>query len=458
MNTRFEAGNFWPLGGLKWRHIPKCASRGDSIFATIVFILAFTGFRWGWHLAFIDRLFGSSLFQFFQNFQLDSDLLIANRINESSQFGLFSNGFSLGQNGSYTSQVGFGGWIITFPQAVLHLNFELSLSLAYTFVAVVNACIATLFLYEIRKQLSLGAAVVALIALLQPWPIAISHSVYWFIGMKVLPAVVLAMLLSRTRFRKYFSYSVLTILCTLTFMSGYEYATIVAALIFAVVVFHNIKNRNSTKELLADSIFSLTSLILAFCLALAAQVLQLFIRSGSIRSAIDAVQQIATKRTGATSASVESIYAQSLAASPSQVLETYLPMPLIGAPGSLPIFHYFTVTTLIICVGCVLVTVGISGLAINRKRTYLAFGMAWLVSLLGPIGWFLLARPHSYIHTHINFSLWFFPVIPLGLAILWIPIRDGLTNLLKDPGARLVVLFVGLTVVVFYIFSLLTKR
>lgn len=43
--------------------------------------------------------------------------------------------------------------------------------------------------------------------------------------------------------------------------------------------------------------------------------------------------------------------------------------------------------------------------------------IALSVSFLAPISWHLLAAPHSYIHTHMNYILWYLPFVPLSLAL-----------------------------------------
>ena len=43
--------------------------------------------------------------------------------------------------------------------------------------------------------------------------------------------------------------------------------------------------------------------------------------------------------------------------------------------------------------------------------------MTW-ISFLGPISWYILAAPHSYIHTHINYVLWSFPCLALVCTLV----------------------------------------
>ena len=126
---------------------------------------------------------------------------------------------------------------------------------------------------------------------------------------------------------------------------------------------------------------------------------------------------VASKRTGATGIAVDDVYRQSLAAEPGQVLDIYLGMPVIGAPYWLPIAHFFTVGALLFVCGIVVLLdyQGGAGTQPSPAPKSRAMGASWFVALLGPLGWFLLARPHSFIHTHINPAIWFLPTIPMGL-------------------------------------------
>jgi hypothetical protein len=80
------------------------------------------------------------------------------------------------------------------------------------------------------------------------------------------------------------------------------------------------------------------------------------------------------------------------------------------------------------------------------------------MSLLGPLGWFCLTRPHSFIHQFINFALWYIPTIPLGLTILWAPVRDGLAGLWKQPLQVALIAGAGAALALVYLYSLVTVR
>jgi len=44
-----------------------------------------------------------------------------------------------------------------------------------------------------------------------------------------------------------------------------------------------------------------------------------------------------------------------------------------------------------------------------------AISVTWF-SILAPLSWFVLAKGHSFIHTHLNHILWYIPFLLLGFA------------------------------------------
>lgn len=58
--------------------------------------------------------------------------------------------------------------------------------------------------------------------------------------------------------------------------------------------------------------------------------------------------------------------------------------------------------------------------------------LALLISFFAPVSWFVLASPHSYIHTHMNYVLWYIPFIPISLAFVVYAIQSNIKNNIKE--------------------------
>lgn len=427
--------------------------------ASGVFLLFFIAFRWGWHLLVLDRALSTTAFSdFYSGFQNDSDALVIGRLEQNRIDGVLSGGISLGLGGSYTSQVGAGGWALTLIPSLLGLPASTGIWLMYTIIAAMNAVLATAAVWTLRRTLSLGAAVLASAAILQPWSVAMARSIYWMIGLKLLPAVGLIILFRLQKQTRWRVLAISGVTSCLVFLSGYEFLTVVIACQLAVVSYYSVRSKWTLSQTIAYLGCVLAGVASAFAAALTLHFTQLLLRLDSAAAALQKIEDTISKRTGATGLDVDPVYAASLASSPSQVLDTYLNMPVFGAPFNLPLVRYFTVATLMAL--CLVIIV--YAFRTRRERPQQlreqGLGLAWIVAIVGPIGWFLLARPHSFIHTHINFALWFLPTVPLGLAILWRPLRDGVVGLGRLPVAVGWILAVTAALAIFYAYSLVSMR
>lgn len=52
------------------------------------------------------------------------------------------------------------------------------------------------------------------------------------------------------------------------------------------------------------------------------------------------------------------------------------------------------------------------------------YSFLYYVMLLAPMSWFVLAKSHSYVHTHMNFVLWYFGFIAIMIYMIIIMIKE----------------------------------
>jgi hypothetical protein len=84
----------------------------------------FVCFRWAPHLHLLDSIFDTRTFDWWNSFQKDSDSLLVERLISNSHQGLTSHLSALGPNGSYNSQFGLNGWLISILPSALCFNLE----------------------------------------------------------------------------------------------------------------------------------------------------------------------------------------------------------------------------------------------------------------------------------------------------------------------------------------------
>jgi hypothetical protein len=247
------------------------------------------------------------------------------------------------------------------------------------------------------------------------------------------------------------------ILFFLSFASGYEFATVVTALYFMPITFWLVLERFEFTTIVKWISKAILPIVVSFFAALGAHFLLLLIRLDSIGRSADALRLVVSKRTGFAGSSQETVFEGY--SSPLSVMHTYVIMPVFGDPLGIPIverfqiWHFILLTILAWAFQCVFSD------GRGKDREFFAMGSAWLVGLIGPIGWYLLARPHSVGHTHINFILWFILTIPVGLIILgsWKPMKKrNMKNLTPVISSISIFLFCAVVILLvsYFLFSL----
>jgi hypothetical protein len=405
----------------------------------------------------LKHLFGGNFHWFVERWQLDSDMSVRLRLNSSLNEGLFSHFLSLGEYGNYLSQVGLGGWLLTLPVYLLHrigilsysdyslpapemgISGSIGLFLLYSFVACLNASIIYLTAKWIGKCFSTTAMMLFLFAAISPWSLAIQSSLFWLVGLKLLPGFVIGYLFSREKFNLSRIFIALFMSTLLSYLSGYEFATLIFIGPISVVLYISITKGWDSKENFRYFATTILTSLLAFFTSLILHFLQLTLILGGLSSAKSQFMQVISKRTGITKENFGELYHQSLSSDPLGVLNTYLSMPIFGAPYRFTFLSNFTVLGFICFVFIIWLMIPNMNMPNELSAQYRALGAAWLISLLGPLGWFLLARPHSFGHTHIDFVLWFLPTIPIGAIFLAVPISLILNRIKFDRISRRII-------------------
>jgi len=104
--------------------IKKIESR---LLPTSIFMVIFSAFQWGWPILLLSRFFPheitGTLFDWFNNWQSDSDALVTARLEQNYTTGSFSYFGLLGSQGNYLSQFGFASNVLTLIP--FYLGFQL---------------------------------------------------------------------------------------------------------------------------------------------------------------------------------------------------------------------------------------------------------------------------------------------------------------------------------------------
>jgi hypothetical protein len=452
-------------------HILPASDRRLSILTFVVFAVAFHKYTHeGWRVllesfGFRHGIFGSS--DWLGNFRTASERAVIdwlsmnlvwednehvfNRLIQNQTQGILSAGISLNLEGSYQSQIGLGSWLLTLPATFLGLTGTSARFLTYSLVAVLNASIATTIVSRARRTLSIGATTVVVLLMLQPMILSFAASPFLVIGLRFLPSLWIIRQLSENRLGFRQQVPVHLLLVVLAFSSGYGWVSIVPAMSLAAVGYFAVRNSWSWRQSIRLAGFSLISTVGGLVFTLLIHLVQLGIRYQDLSEGWRRITYALTKRTGSGGGVVaDSLLLEALAASPRLVLDWYLSMPAILAPARVPVIGNLTVGILIgVCIFIVLHDLLVCSES-NTLRNRQALGIAWVVSLLGPMGWILLFRPTVYIHTHIDGAVWYFPTIPLGALLVW----QKFSGAVRRPTGRTTIYVCVLTAIALVIGAL----
>lgn len=349
-------------------------------------------------------------------FRLENEVL--NRLTQNKSFGIFSAGISLDLEGSYQSQIGFGGWLTTILPTILGLSGELARFAMYSVPAAVSAGVVVVVARALEAEFAIRNWMVFSFLLTQPWLIAFGTWPLVF-GLRLLPLLFFVKMLSRGE-RGWWPVCVAPALFMIPGLgSGYEFATVVVGMSLAAVTYFAVQEHWDLSSIVRMTVLSVFSFVLGLGMTLALHVLQLRLRHGSFSKGLEILTFQLSKRSGAGERSLgDPLLVESAGASLRLVIDWYLAVPVVFSPVRVPVIGELTVGMLLAI--CVVMTIYLirKGVTDSRSRQSLALGMSTIVSTVGPLGWIILFRPWVYIHTHWAGVIWVFPTLPLATIFL----------------------------------------
>jgi len=386
-------------------------------------------------LIFQKNIFNSASNEFFNDFQRDSESLVIGRI-VAEEMGIEKNGSQLGfigKNGEfkypdniydsyelfhnfndfknaiyapYHSQVGFQGWVYSKIQNLM--NFEKISKLQYFTSALLSAII--LWMYFIYKKIYGDMFSLIFISTLvtSPWIVAFARNLYWSPFLWFAPALFASLLyLSTNKIARLTLYFFIFLAFFAKCLSGYEYITTITLFTCSVFIIAPIfKNRDSNPDWKTAFIVFLLCII-GFTSAILVHAKN---KGGTVAEGIFQIyKEDVKRRTYGNSSDFPEAYKASLEASPVTVVKTYIvnwsTQLTLGIPGS-----FFKILILISMLGL------FCKMQINHrtfKRDFVAFSFM----LLSPLSWFILAKGHSHVHTHMNYVLWYLGFVPVLIYV-----------------------------------------
>lgn len=336
---------------------------------------------------------------------------------------LYSEKNKDGEFREYKSQFGLQVYLFSF----LAETFDRDVRFLHAFTAFLMSLIVGLFFIAVQREFSLIHAVFFTIPLIvSPWVVVFARNLYWIEATWFLPTVITLMYGKRaftsTRGALLMGFMLFAAFL-LKFLCGYEYLTTIGLSACVPLAYFARQYHHGFKGGFIQFIICGSSLMLAFVFAIFLHTQAL---SSDSSASLNTIKLIAEKRLSSSNPELLAKeyckdspnpeeceeqflldYGKSLTANRFHVAATYFKMreflPWIDSDmnNSGNIFLFFI---LIVCI-----------MALKRKDS---LSFALLISFLAPLSWFTLAKGHSYLHTNLNYVLWFLPYVPIGMLIL----------------------------------------
>jgi len=441
------------------------ASRATITFASASFLLLVAGFQQNFWRATESSLFASN--------QKDTEALVIGRMVWSRQHGFFAGAGLLGFVGNgaavvtfdtselwgalsfdfqteaylkeipirsfspYFSHSGLQGMAFSALDTILtRATPAFKLSLFPTLTSALVAATYVLLLLWLRREFGIGAALLCLLVILgSPWLTAFSRNIYWSLWLYLLPPLAIGLVLStrlgrRNQNRRLAIVAFVTLL--VRFLSGYEFATVTAAMALAPVLYYSIRDTQLVRVFLSRFGLLVGATLAALIVSLAVLTLQITAVTGSARNMANHIRFAIGRRASGDPSKFPPVYADALKAKAFGVLRGYLldPVDRQADRKRLAALRWLLsrrqgelVLWIVLAAGWAAIRT--AWLPADRRFRPLALAAATLCALLGILTWLVIFKAHSFIHVHVNPLMFHLLYLPLGAALVSFAVKDA---------------------------------
>lgn len=433
------------------------------------------------YLSYSINIFNVASNDWFKNHQIDSEQLVLDGLlngaagNNEVVLGrytrpgvvnqtlvareLYDEGNISGDFGQYKSQ--FGLQVKTF--AILSKIGLNNVSILHSIIALLmSAVIVAMFGCIWRDFSLLPALIFTSVYIFSPWVVVFSRNLYWVSFTWFLPlltAMWLAPRIYTDKSKMFLMLGILYFTYLLKLLCGYEYMTTIFFATCVPIVYHGVCTKQKMVLIFNQIVLSGMALLFAFFCAL-------YLHSKSIsnndESGISQIILTAKKRLTSDSplevvkktcngnSDCEKLMTDSLTSNPIKVVGRYFIMgdflPWVSvyqfnesnkenlkiASKNISVSGIKTLYAAIGIYGFIDVAIFIATKAVSAisfiflifiliksfKKFPKEIKAVVILSFISPLSWFFAAKGHSYVHTHMNYVLWYLPFIPFCVLAL----------------------------------------
>lgn len=308
----------------------------------------------------------------------------------------------------YVSQVGLQGHVFSFLYNKLHISIRVIKLILTSLLAITLLYICKYISIKFNKKL---AIIFFMVFLLSPWICAFARNLYWVEFTWFIP-MLLGLILSTNYNRKKVVVPFIFLSVFIKCLCGYEYITVImlSMIMFMLYDFIFEKDKKKRKEIFKTIFIVGVVALIGFVSAI---LIHSYLRgNGSIyQGIINIYKQDVVRRTISSGdiSGFSNVIVQSIQASPLSTLNKYFYWStdiITGITGSN--FKLIFVYSILIIIFNLII----------RKKNALKDLILYLLLFVTCISWFILSSPHSYIHTHMNYVLWYFGFIQFELYLI----------------------------------------
>ncbi len=365
--------------------------------------------------AFYKNCFRAAEPEWFASYQEDSDLNVNGRIKQTiktgsafSEYGFLGYPLENGEYYSYFRQVGFQGMYASLIQRITGADLNHSIAYTRAFHSLALALLLAGFLFWVWREFSFSHAAASFVFLVySPWLTVSARNLYWATWLMFLPFILFLLILhfgeKTGKYAHILSFFTALFTIFLKCACGYEFVSSILIAMVLPFIYYAFKNKWGMKKFIRRAFWAGLGGVCGFFTALCLNLYQCFRMLNDFSYSLRLMAENISKRTGFFSIEqTDKIIRESLDANALLILNTYLTQKE-------PVLFNFTMSDILILFLIAL----IGALAFDVKRASKALYIISAVSLCAPLSWFVLAKGHSYIHTHINYILWSVPVLYL---------------------------------------------
>lgn len=375
----------------------------------------------------------------FETWQNDSDSLVIGRAYLIQNFGILKDYFLLpkseqytqgffdvnGAYESYTSQFGLAGNI-----TALLLNLPHGITLCHILISVLFCCVLFYIIKWIKEEIGIVAAIGAfLTALLSKWLIVSVRDIYWIVFIFLLPFATSLYFLKNESEKGKSNILLWTVINFFIILfkacSGFEGITVILINSVLPIFYYAYKDKWSLKRTLKVLITISISGLSAFLSGILIHLIQMYYYfNHNINEALTLLNNDIARRIGGLEyiGELPDYYYGFIHCNKFQVLKMYL------INGDTIIFNFRMLSILIIYILSIVLLFIINKSKTDKIKPYI---FITTISLLSPISWYVLAAPHSIVHTHINYIYWSMPALILIGAFLFYVLEKLFTFFIK---------------------------